>query len=118
MTSPPSSDGEGASLMWMIIAMAVTVVAILLAITSIALATALCYTKKNVKSESASKLTPQEGTKKHVKSKSALRLTPQEGTKDYPYTHKHTNTHTQTHEDACVKYGGILLYKEPFKGIG
>ena len=63
-TSPTfeqDADREAPSVTWMIKAIVFLVVAILLPITSIALATMLCLTRKSVKSVPASKLTPHQG---------------------------------------------------------
>ena len=59
--SEQDANREGAIVTWMIIAIVFLVVAILLAITSIALGTMLCLTRKSVKSVPASKLTPNQG---------------------------------------------------------
>ena len=60
-TSEQNADREATIVMWMIIAIVFLVVAILLAITSIALGTMLCLTRKSVKSVPASKLSPHQG---------------------------------------------------------
>ena len=63
-TSPTSwqdADREAPSVTWMIIAIVFLEVAILLAITSIALGTMLCLTRKSVKSVPASNLSPHQG---------------------------------------------------------
>ena len=60
-TSEQDADREATIVMWMIVAAVLLVVAILLAITSIALGTMLCFTRKSVKSVLAPKLTPHQG---------------------------------------------------------
>ena len=63
--TPPSSTSqqavEGVYAMWMMIATALLAVVILLTITSIALGTILCFTRKCVKSGSDSKLMLHHG---------------------------------------------------------
>ena len=60
-TSKQDADNEAKNVTWMITAIVFLVVAILLAITRIALGTMLCLTRKSVKSKPASKLTPRQG---------------------------------------------------------
>ena len=60
-TFQQEADREVANVTWMIVAIVFLVVAILLAITSKALGTMLCLTRKSVKSEPAPKLTSLEG---------------------------------------------------------
>ena len=66
-TCQQEADRETANVTWMIIAIVLLVVAILLAITSIALGTILCLTRKSVKSVPAPKLTPHQGQSKIIK---------------------------------------------------
>ena len=66
-TSKQDADKEAKNVTWMITAMVFLVVAILLAITSIALGTILCVTRKSVKSKPASKLSPHQGKSKATK---------------------------------------------------
>ena len=60
-TSQQDANREAANVMWMMVAIVLLVVAILLAITSIALGTMLCLIRKSVKSEPATKLSPHQG---------------------------------------------------------
>ena len=60
-TCQQDADREAANVMWMIMAVLFLVVAILLAITSIALGTMLCLTRKPVKSIPPSNLTLHQG---------------------------------------------------------
>ena len=59
--SQQDANREATNVTWMIVAIVFLVVAILLAITSIAVGAMLCLTRKSVKSEPASKLSPHQG---------------------------------------------------------
>ena len=61
LTSEQDADREATNVTWMIIAIVFLAVAILLAITSIALGTMLCLTRKSLKSVPAPKLSPHQG---------------------------------------------------------
>ena len=65
-TSEQDADREATNVTWMIIAIVFLVVAILLAISSIALGTMLCHTRKSVKSVPASTLSPHQGKCKTI----------------------------------------------------
>ena len=59
--SEQDANREATDVTWMIVAIVFLVVAILLTITSIALGTILCLTRKSVKSLKDSKLAPHKG---------------------------------------------------------
>ena len=86
----PAKCRETTNVTWMIVAIVFLVVAILLAITSKALGTMLCLTRKSVKSVPAPKLAPREG-------KCATMINDFTQVYTFQYIHTYIHTHISVH---------------------